>query len=158
LVSIVCLLLECLYIKIKTIFRLDENGNGLFDVGEPPLSNVTVTLHDANGILIGTTVTDASGLYAFNSDQTTSTMLPLYDYEVRVALGQSSLSSTYGQLLPTATDVGVDDTIDSDATYVHFIVVTSIVFVHNTQYFIVLIWHRILPIFKVRRVVRMEAT
>ena len=144
--------------KIKTIFRLDENGNGLFDVGEPPLSNVTVTLHDASGILIGTTMTDASGLYAFNSDQTTSTMLPLYDYEVRVALGQSSLSSTYGQLLPTATDVGVDDTIDSDATYVHFIVVTSIVFVHNTQYFIVLIWHRILPIFKVRRVVRMEAT
>jgi hypothetical protein len=73
--------------KIKTIFRLDENGNGLFDVGEPPLSNVTVTLHDANAILIGTTMTDASGLYAFNSDQTTSTMLPLYDYKRVCCIG-----------------------------------------------------------------------
>jgi len=42
----------------------DTNGNGVQDVGEPGIPNVTVTLTNGNGA-IQTDVTDANGIYGF---------------------------------------------------------------------------------------------
>jgi YD repeat-containing protein len=68
--------------------------------GEPGVSGVTVTLYDANGNVLATTTTDASGAYSF-------TNLPPDTYQV-------------GFTLPvgydfTGTNLGGDDTLDSDA-------------------------------------------
>jgi hypothetical protein len=43
----------------------DLNGNGQQDGGEPGIANVTVKLFTAGGSLVGTTSTNASGLYSF---------------------------------------------------------------------------------------------
>ena len=43
----------------------DTNGNGVQDAGEPGLANVTVTLTDGNGDVVGTTTTDGNGGYSF---------------------------------------------------------------------------------------------
>ncbi|MCI4463809.1 MAG: cellulase family glycosylhydrolase [Caldisericum sp.] len=45
----------------------DANGNGLLDSGEAGIPNVSITLKDSQGTIIGTTVTDASGSYNFNN-------------------------------------------------------------------------------------------
>jgi SdrD B-like domain len=44
---------------------LDNNKNGVYDPNEPGVSGVTVTLYDANGKTVATTVTDALGNYLF---------------------------------------------------------------------------------------------
>ncbi|MBV6323851.1 SdrD B-like domain-containing protein [Duganella violaceipulchra] len=44
----------------------DSNGNGVQDGGEAGLSNVTVQLKDADGHVVSTTTTDASGKYHFD--------------------------------------------------------------------------------------------
>ena len=46
---------------------VDENYNGQQDVGEPPLSNVVVTLYNAASNVIGTTTSSAAGAYAFTN-------------------------------------------------------------------------------------------
>ena len=43
----------------------DSNRNGLQDTGEPPLSDVTVTLKDDTGKVLGTTKTNPEGKYLF---------------------------------------------------------------------------------------------
>jgi len=44
----------------------DLNHNGIQDVGEPGVSGVGVTLYNAAGSPVGTTTTDANGLYLFD--------------------------------------------------------------------------------------------
>jgi len=44
----------------------DSNGNGIQDAGEKPVQGVTVTLFDADGTVVATTVTDAKGHYVFD--------------------------------------------------------------------------------------------
>lgn len=51
----------------------DANANGLFDLNEPVLSNVTVQLQDQQGNLIATTTTDATGRYTFTERDNVST-------------------------------------------------------------------------------------
>jgi hypothetical protein len=43
----------------------DTNGNGIQDVGEPGIPNVTVNLYDSLGTPIASTTTNVSGLYSF---------------------------------------------------------------------------------------------
>lgn len=76
----------------------DVNGNGLQDPGEPGLAELEVTLTDAAGAQQFTD-TGASGDYLF-----TSLCAGTYTIEVEEPAG----------LLPTLTDVGLDDTIDSE--------------------------------------------
>lgn len=52
----------------------DENGNGIQDPGEPPIPGVVVELHDADGLLLASTTTDANGLYYFTNVQTVGTV------------------------------------------------------------------------------------
>jgi protocatechuate 3,4-dioxygenase beta subunit len=44
---------------------LDSDGDGTQDVGEPGVAGVTVSLYDAAGNLVATTVTDGTGKYMF---------------------------------------------------------------------------------------------
>ena len=47
----------------------DQNHNGQQDSGEPGISNVTVTLLDGSGAVLGTTQTNSSGYYLFDDLQ-----------------------------------------------------------------------------------------
>jgi hypothetical protein len=51
---------------------LDANGNGHFDAGEAPVAGSTIELKNAAGVVVGTTRTNANGLYSFSADQTVS--------------------------------------------------------------------------------------
>ena len=80
----------------------DTNGNSVQDVNDTPIVNATVELRDANGILVATTTTDASGKYLFTN------VVP-GTYRVRVIL-PSNLSTS----VPVTANVGGDDSNDSD--------------------------------------------
>lgn len=87
---------------------LDTNRNGLQDAGEPGVAGVTVELRDSAGNTVRDasnapirTTTDADGTYRFT--------VPLGTWSV------AFLSVPAGYQL-TASKVGSDDTIDSDAT------------------------------------------
>jgi hypothetical protein len=87
-----------------TVF-LDEDGDGIPGPGEPGISGVTMQLYDANGFLIGTTITDADGNYSFGVDDGT--------YEVRVAPS----NFTTGPLVGYASTTGGESqtgTVDGD--------------------------------------------
>ena len=78
---------------------LDQDGDGLQDVSEPGIANVTVQLYNGSGALMAITTTDADGLYTFNNltpgDYSVTFILPAgYDF--------------------TGQDLG-DDALDSDA-------------------------------------------
>ncbi|NOY68083.1 MAG: hypothetical protein GXP53_01115 [Deltaproteobacteria bacterium] len=63
---------------------LDTNGDGVQDVGEPGLSNVTVTLKDQYGTPIATATTDGNGNYLFDG------VTPDTGYYVEVTAGLPS--------------------------------------------------------------------
>lgn len=79
---------------------LDANDNGLQDGHEAGVSGVTVQLLDANGNVLDTTTTDASGFYLFDD-------LVDGDYLVKFVLPAGHLFTTL--------NAGVNDNVDSDA-------------------------------------------
>lgn len=79
---------------------IDANGNGVQDGGEAGVPNVTVTLFNSSGTPIGTTTTNATGVYGFTN------LIP-GDYSVGFA-------PTTGYTF-TVQDAGGNDTTDSDA-------------------------------------------
>jgi hypothetical protein len=46
----------------------DVNNNGLYSLGEPPIANNQIELLDSSNHVIGSTVTDANGFYAFSTN------------------------------------------------------------------------------------------
>ncbi len=78
----------------------DSNGNGLQDSGEPGIPNVTVTLYKCDNTMVGSTSTDANGLYHFTN------LIPACYYV--------KFTPPAGYVF-TKNDVGVNDAIDSDA-------------------------------------------
>lgn len=78
----------------------DLNGNGMQDNGEFGVPDVLVTLLDASGVIVDTTMTSADGFYMFFS-------VPSGDYMLVF-----TPSDGYGF---TLKDSGGDDTKDSDA-------------------------------------------
>ena len=79
---------------------LDADEDGVQDVGEPGMENVTVNLYDGLGAFVGTTTTDANGLYQFID-------LTPGDYFVEFEPPTSYIL--------TGQDLGGDDATDSDA-------------------------------------------
>ena len=64
---------------------LDNNGEGIRDIQESGIANITVRIVNSNGTTIGTTKSDQLGNYVFNGlDPGTSTLKfepgPLYDF------------------------------------------------------------------------------
>jgi uncharacterized repeat protein (TIGR01451 family) len=80
----------------------DLNGNGLQDVGEPGIPNVTVTLLDSVNAVVATTTTSGTGAYAFSG-------LSAGTYRVRF-----DLTTVPAGFVPTIPTVGPDEQ-DSDA-------------------------------------------
>lgn len=81
----------------------DSNGNGRQEPGEPPISNVTVTLTGADGST-ATTTTNANGIYTFTN------LLPGLVYTVTF--------TTPAGFTPTIANNTGDDTTDSDGLVV----------------------------------------
>jgi protocatechuate 3,4-dioxygenase beta subunit len=79
---------------------IDSNKDGRQDPGETGVSGVTVTLFDINNNPVATTITDATGFYAFNN------LTPgTYSVGFTLPIGYQF----------TGKDSGTDDTKDSDA-------------------------------------------
>ena len=78
---------------------LDEDADGLQDVGEIGFGGITVHLLDATGIEVASTTTDANGLYGFSGIATG-------EYRIEVVPPTDGVFSSQ--------DVGDDDLIDSD--------------------------------------------
>ncbi|WP_198320983.1 SdrD B-like domain-containing protein [Azohydromonas aeria] len=78
----------------------DSNGDGRQDTGEAGIAGVTVRLRDANGVVVATTTTDATGAYSF-------TNLKPGTYDVQFV--------TPDGFTVTRHDVGGNDAADSDA-------------------------------------------
>lgn len=77
----------------------DYNRNGLQDAGEPGIAGATVVLKDGGGNTVGTTTTDANGIYSFTN----------------LAPGTYSVTfTTPATYIPTPSNIGPDDTKDSD--------------------------------------------
>ena len=77
----------------------DLNKDGIQDDGEPGIDDVTVTLYDAAGAVVGTTTTAGGGLYLFED-------LEPGDYHVEFTLPTGWTVSPQ--------DAGTDDAVDSD--------------------------------------------
>jgi len=91
-----------MYVPDATIGDLvwnDLNENGVQDVDEPGIPDITVKLYDCDDNLVDTTTTDATGLYSF-------TVAP-GDYYVKFTTPEGMVFSP--------ADQGTDDAIDSDA-------------------------------------------
>ena len=86
----------------------DQNHNGLQDAGEPGLGGVTLHVYDSSGALIGTTTTDASGLYRFDR------LRPATAYSVCIDAADSAPGGPLAGFELTIPNAGSDDAIDSD--------------------------------------------
>lgn len=47
----------------------DANATGIFDPGEQPIANSSISLHTLNDVVVGSTTTNARGYYEFTQDQ-----------------------------------------------------------------------------------------
>jgi uncharacterized repeat protein (TIGR01451 family) len=68
---------------------IDRNNNGIRDQGEPGIPNVTLTLRNPTGEVIGTTTTNSQGIYGFSGLQPGN-----YTVQARVPNGLSPTNST----------------------------------------------------------------
>lgn len=83
---------------------IDADRDGVRDPGEAPFEGVLVNLFNADGILIGQTVTNANGIYQFNG------LNPLED-------GYTLDFQNVPNFTFTLQDQGGDDTVDSDVSF-----------------------------------------
>lgn len=88
---------------------VDKNTNGAQDAGEPGLANVTVQLLQ-NGAVVGTTTTDASGLYHF-------TQITPGDYSVKFIAPAGSAFSVPNQGGNPAADSDVNQATGTTTTF-----------------------------------------
>ncbi|GLR15697.1 hypothetical protein GCM10007940_03120 [Portibacter lacus] len=65
--------------EIGNLLWIDENNNGVQDAGEPVLSNIALSLYDADCNLVGTTQTDDKGNYYFNDSNVDLNQDGLFD-------------------------------------------------------------------------------
>ncbi|MFT3679693.1 MAG: SdrD B-like domain-containing protein [Ferruginibacter sp.] len=82
----------------------DNDGDGIQDAGEPGIANVTVTLFDAFGNTVATTVTNTSGVYQFGS-------IAAGNYYI-----QFSLPASYEFTVSNGTDTNDDTNSDANST------------------------------------------
>ena len=88
----------------------DQNHDGLQTAGEPGFAGVTVHLYDASGALVGTTTTDAGGLYRFDRLRPSTTYTVCLD-----APADSAAGGPLAGFELTGANAGSDDATDSDA-------------------------------------------
>lgn len=109
-------------IEIGNRVWFDENRNGVQDpnANEFPVPGVTVNLYDANGTLVGTTLTDANGEYYFNETNVSNGvgLSPNAQYTIRLnnPLDYEAGGPLFGWTL-TNRDRGTD-IHDSDGRFI----------------------------------------
>jgi hypothetical protein len=86
--------------SISDLVWTDLNRNGLQEVGEPGLADVSITLYTGSGILVGSTLSNSDGRYSF------ANLIPGAYYLIFTPPAE------YGV---THADQGSDDDLDSDA-------------------------------------------
>ncbi len=91
-------------------------GNNVQDPGEPGIPGVTVRLYDMDGVVVGTTVTDATGFYEFRVPPGDYWLEFEWDPTTQVPVSNPSLYNPGDALILVNPDVGTDDTIDSDGS------------------------------------------
>lgn len=91
-------------VEIGNRVWLDSNANGIQDAGENGIAGVKVELLNASSNVVASVNTDAQGSYKFVLPEKNVT------YSVRV-----DVSTTNG-LIPTRSDLGNNDSFDSDGT------------------------------------------
>lgn len=90
-----------------TVFR-DTNNNGTQDAGEPGVAGVTVELLDQAGTnVLGTTTTDASGMYSF-------LVLNAGTYRVRLAAANFNAGGPLAGFIPSTTVADPSTNVDKD--------------------------------------------
>ena len=120
-------------IEVGNLVWLDVDKDGVQDGGEPGIQGVNMEFLDANGNVVGTTVTDSKGGYYFNLTNVVDTVgaskpnvlgpQPFTSYMIRIAASHFNgvgLGPIAAYTL-TATDVagaGLADYSDNDATNV----------------------------------------
>ncbi|MEM6469671.1 MAG: SdrD B-like domain-containing protein [Planctomycetota bacterium] len=88
-------------------FDYDLDGVQGTSANEQALEGIEVTLRDENGTVIATTLTDASGLYQFSSDEYPAMQADTPGYTVSITPPPT--------LVGVANNQGTDDALDSDA-------------------------------------------
>jgi len=118
-------------IEIGNYVWNDANGNGLQDAGEEGIEGVTLNLYDSECNLVGTTVTNENGIYAFNDNNVDNDQNGTFDgayinTTYYVELDNNIYDENTGlytvdnnEFTICTSDVGsnVDDLIDCDAQY-----------------------------------------
>ncbi len=97
---------------IGNLVWMDVNGNGVQDVGEPGVADVTINLLDDEGNVIETTTTDENGNYSF-------TDLPPGDYQIEVVNDGFEIVET------NQGDDEIDNDVDSDTGLSDIIVIVG---------------------------------
>jgi serine-aspartate repeat-containing protein C/D/E len=118
-------------VSVGDFVWLDTDRDGIHDTGEPGLAGITVTLLDADGNVLATTVTDADGKYLFTGlepgEYTTKiTVPPGYvastaieqDSALLTTDGASDLTLDFG-LYPVLVSVGDFVWLDTDRDGIH---------------------------------------
>ncbi|MBK9254632.1 MAG: hypothetical protein IPM42_04025 [Saprospiraceae bacterium] len=105
-------------IEIGNLVWYDANDNGTQDADEKGVSGLTLTLFNSNCQLIGTTVTDAKGNYAFNYLNVTEGIIAGAKYYIGVDKelqdDATQLFFMNGEYYSLATKNSADAMLDSD--------------------------------------------
>jgi hypothetical protein len=108
----------------------DQNNNGVWDAGEPPLSGWTIELYNDNGVVLATEVTDANGYYFFSvtpdADKSDADNDPYYVREVEDQANWTRtkpLTNYYGPLIISA-DPAIGQTAYTDLDFGNYYCVT----------------------------------
>lgn len=100
-------------IRIGDRVWLDFNADGIQDEGELPIDGATVNLLRASdGLVLATTLTDATGNYYFDSADVVGFAPNGGDYIVSVQ--NTARIANFGQ---SPAHIGLDDAVDSDGVY-----------------------------------------
>jgi hypothetical protein len=129
---------ECPKIQIGNRLWVDTDNDGVQDAGETPIVAATVELvgpgTDGNfgtsdDVVLASTTTDPTGHYYFSTTTTpdsrkpstwtgigTNDIVPGFNYQVRVPLGQTAITSNNYQVTTDNINTNGSDNIDSDGT------------------------------------------
>ena len=85
--------------NLRSHVWFDENGDGLFEVGESKIKDVVISLLDDEGVMVAQTITNQGGRYSFVD-------IPEGEYQVAVGVDDGFATTTM--------NAGSNDMIDSD--------------------------------------------
>ncbi len=85
---------------VSGVVYIDDNGNGMYDVGEGLVAGATVTLTDSDGNVIGVVTTGADGVYDFDNCLTAG------DYTVTISGLPDGFTPTTDISFPISVETG----------------------------------------------------